>query len=697
MANLCEKLIRVIYDGDLKRVRELLSKGVDVNEYVDGWARVTPLMYVARYGRTDIIAATLIKAGADVNACDEHGITVLMYAAKNGHTSIVDLLIKSNVHLDAQDSNGKTALMHAVWIGHKEAVEILLRAGANVTIQDNDGKTALDIARDSGDPKMVALIENEVEKQHTEIAEVKTQSRVKTALQNIKKFIRGHREMQSLLDQEFRKAAYNDDLESLQILLDLGVNVNATDMHGNTPLMHAVLGGSEKCIPALLDAGADTSIENIDKETAYSLAKNHAHFKIAILLENAAKKQKTQVIAGKIGNSAENANEIHKAENKEQAKEKQKVAGQEMTEEEQIAYYINNGRTFTLHGASGSGKTARIRAIDPDMTIVAFWNEAVEEDVIGKDVPLIAKAEQSEKNKSTVVREWTEWMAPSWYTELCRKAKAEPNKKHVLFIDEVTNATEALQSTIQRLVVNREVKEGKGKLPDNVSIVLAENNTEASRAAYNAKEPLFQQMRGFIYGDVYLKDSIEDWIEWGSREKEGTKGRRNLHPLVAGFIAREGERVFQGNDANDEEVSQEVLTAREWEQVSDIIYDNGGQVRRELMQNKLGSGLAAEFMSYTQKPLLTLEEVMAGKYETKDIPEKTEEKLALVCELRGAKQEEFKKVREFVEKNMGSEYAKQYVHLWVEGHKNGQVKLVQKNVINGHIVAKEASRGARVN
>ena len=55
----------------------------------------------------------LIKSGADVNAKDSNGKSVLMWAGQNGDLKIVKTLIDNGANVHAVDVDGKTALMWA--------------------------------------------------------------------------------------------------------------------------------------------------------------------------------------------------------------------------------------------------------------------------------------------------------------------------------------------------------------------------------------------------------------------------------------------------------------------------------------------------------------------------------------------------------------------------------------------------------
>jgi ankyrin repeat protein len=68
------ELHKAAKEGNLKLVKELVSKGADVNAK-DKYGR-TPLHYAAKEGHLDVVKF-LVSKGADVNAKDEKGNTPL--------------------------------------------------------------------------------------------------------------------------------------------------------------------------------------------------------------------------------------------------------------------------------------------------------------------------------------------------------------------------------------------------------------------------------------------------------------------------------------------------------------------------------------------------------------------------------------------------------------------------------------------
>ena len=73
----------------------------------------TPLMYAARDGGADA-AGALAKAGADVNATDPNGTTALIFAIMNSHYYTANVLLEAGADPNLADKAGMAALYAAV-------------------------------------------------------------------------------------------------------------------------------------------------------------------------------------------------------------------------------------------------------------------------------------------------------------------------------------------------------------------------------------------------------------------------------------------------------------------------------------------------------------------------------------------------------------------------------------------------------
>ena len=68
-----------------------------------------------------------------------------MYACRNGHKEIVELLMERNIKLNAKEDFGRTAFVYACTFGHKNVVQLLLDCPdkkIELNIQDKFGWTA---------------------------------------------------------------------------------------------------------------------------------------------------------------------------------------------------------------------------------------------------------------------------------------------------------------------------------------------------------------------------------------------------------------------------------------------------------------------------------------------------------------------------------------------------------------------------
>ncbi len=328
--------------------------------------------------------------------------------------------------------------------------------------------------------------------------------------------------------------------------------------------------------------------------------------------------------------------------------------------DDQLKFYIDNKMSFMLHGPSGVGKTRRIEEIDPDFVSIVLRNGILPEEVIGKNI--YPNMENTDAGK---------WVPPSWYVDLCEKCKKEPKKNHALFIDEITNVRPYEQSLVYHLVLNNSIGPNYGKLPDNAVVVAAGNSMEESSSAYNMPEPLFRRFTGH----VYLPLDIPSWLEWGSKKvKDGDEEHIRIHPLVSNFVATYGEKVFHST-YNPDEPPKYTIDPRGWEQLSKVIYSSKGKLSQELIENKLGSELANNFIAFARKTPLFVEDIVEGNYSTDDIPTMFDERYAMVLSFRYASKSDMPEVRKFVAKYLGGEMLNIFERAWVNGEADKAIYL----------------------
>jgi ankyrin repeat protein len=147
-----EELGEAVAKGDLQKVRSLIAAGADLNA-PDPKEGLTPLIKAVQFRQTAIVEE-LVKAGADVNRKDEiNHSTPLLWAVRKGEVEegnvtapiekkyeiaksksarieIVKLLIRSGADLQARNANGESILTVAKQAGYDDVVEILKKEGA---------------------------------------------------------------------------------------------------------------------------------------------------------------------------------------------------------------------------------------------------------------------------------------------------------------------------------------------------------------------------------------------------------------------------------------------------------------------------------------------------------------------------------------------------------------------------------------
>ena len=89
------------------------------------------------------------KIVARLEAQDEEGHTLLMFAAAGGHTDVIHYLL-GKVNKDVQSEDGFTALAWAVFNGHLEATQVLVESGAKIGLATRGGKNPISIANALG-------------------------------------------------------------------------------------------------------------------------------------------------------------------------------------------------------------------------------------------------------------------------------------------------------------------------------------------------------------------------------------------------------------------------------------------------------------------------------------------------------------------------------------------------------------------
>jgi len=142
-------------EGDLERIKQLIS---DKQELVNATneSGKTALHIASEKGHLEIVEY-LLEGGADIEAKSIYELTPLFSAAETGNIELAEMLIKYRADVNAFSQFFGTALHRAVYMGHPEVAKLLLKQGAAVTVQNSTG-TVLHTAALLGRPNLARLL-----------------------------------------------------------------------------------------------------------------------------------------------------------------------------------------------------------------------------------------------------------------------------------------------------------------------------------------------------------------------------------------------------------------------------------------------------------------------------------------------------------------------------------------------------------
>ena len=314
----------------------------------------------------------------------------------------------------------------------------------------------------------------------------------------------------------------------------------------------------------------------------------------------------------------------------------------QVSEEEIIKGAIESGVAVFLHGPSSEGKSARVKQIDPTCEIIYLRN-ATPESLNGKSVYNQATGEMID-------------VKPTWLKKLEEKCEKEPDRFHIVFLDEITNALPSIQGIAFNIVLDREVN-GIWKLPENARIVAAGNDMKDSLAANELAEPLFNR-----FAHVYIKTTTESWLKWASEH--------NIHPAIYSYIAyKKGKTLRSKYDGEKPNADP-----RKWEMASKMLYATGSP---EMLRALVGEDITREFVQFCNQQVITLDDVINGNYTDRDIQAlNTAERYATTMGLSQVDDNNLEKVRSFVA-GLGAEFGAIFDVLWTHGDESKLERIAE--------------------
>lgn len=336
-----------------------------------------------------------------------------------------------------------------------------------------------------------------------------------------------------------------------------------------------------------------------------------------------------------------------------------------VSEEDIIKGALESNVSVFLHGKSSEGKSARAKQLDPDCEIIYLRN-ASPESLNGKSV--------YNSNTGEMID-----VPPTWFKKIQEKCKAEPDKIHIIFFDELTNAFPSVQGMAFNIILDGEVN-GIWKLPENARIISAGNDLDDSLAANEMVEPLFNR-----FAHVYINTTVDSWLKWAVTPKNEYERinyqKRNeetlIHPAIYSYIAYKtymGDEVlrtpFDGKKPNAD--------PRKWEMASKVLYSTG---KPKMLRALIGDDLTTDFTEFCRQQVITVQDVINNNYTDIDLEMNTSEQFATAVGLSSVDEENLKIVRDFVMK-LGPEIVATFDNLWIHGDEDRLERIAELRAID---------------
>ncbi|XP_054720860.1 serine/threonine-protein phosphatase 6 regulatory ankyrin repeat subunit C-like [Uloborus diversus] len=223
---------------DLERLRMLLDAGA--NTKIQNREGLTALHCALVWKRMDAVKV-LLDHDSKIDLQDRLGRTPLHIAAAQGEIDIVRRLLDAGVNTSLQEIEGHTPLHLALMYEKYQTAEILVNSDSVVNLPDSQGNTPLHWAAYCGEATIVRKL---------------LDAGADARLQN------------GFGSTPLHAAARFQRRDAALVLADHGGEIDLPDsFFRKTPLHYAACHGMVGVVRKLLDAGANTRLQNIDGDT----------------------------------------------------------------------------------------------------------------------------------------------------------------------------------------------------------------------------------------------------------------------------------------------------------------------------------------------------------------------------------------------------------------------------------------------
>ncbi|XP_067675909.1 protein phosphatase 1 regulatory subunit 12A-like isoform X21 [Haliotis asinina] len=214
----------------------------------------------------------LLDRGADINTANVDGLTALHQACIDDNLEMVEFLVEKVADVDVCDNEGWTPLHATASCGFTEIARYLIKMGANIAAVNNDGDLPIDICEDE---EMENLLQAELDKQGIDADEARKEEEnrmLADANQWLNSRIIKEKKHAKTGATALHVAAAKGYLTVLKVLLQAGVDINAEDNDGWTPLHAAAHWAQCEACQLLVEQLCDMEKKNTAGQTALDVA-----------------------------------------------------------------------------------------------------------------------------------------------------------------------------------------------------------------------------------------------------------------------------------------------------------------------------------------------------------------------------------------------------------------------------------------
>lgn len=254
-------LVFALAAGSPECVRALIRRHANVRSRLRDGFGPSVAHVCAYHGQPDCMRELLL-AGADPNAVDDEGESVLHRAVAKKYTDCALVILEhgGSRSMVIRNLKNMTPLHICVATWNVAVVRRWVEIASLEEIND-----AINLPSPVGTALcMAAAVKKDHEKEGRELVRILLAAGADPTAQDAQQRTALH------------TAAMANDLELVQIILDAGVDVNIRNAHNTIPLHVALARGAKSCVGLLLSAGADYNFQDDEGDNAFHIAADAA-------------------------------------------------------------------------------------------------------------------------------------------------------------------------------------------------------------------------------------------------------------------------------------------------------------------------------------------------------------------------------------------------------------------------------------